>query len=501
MYRPSPRVPKPTSGAANKCFDSANYIIRLSRQQVEKGAVDVTWVFMLVLYMSLNTLLWTISYSEVRANHPREDVEELVDVAVEIIEQCSERWPGSASAAQLYAVFAKACMQSYDVKEESLTPQANPTDNGLNTPPSLVDPNSPDSDSVATVSSSQPPHLQPAPNFSPFGYVFGATAEEMSTQYPYDAEPHGLFNSQPSFRSNSIFHNPGTDSNGRRGSYFPPDFTHDSDGPMSDSMDDATPPGTAILPDGLPPTTRPIVSALPTPPESLAPPSADPNNYLSPMSSGMRSASPTPTPTMRHASPHPMSLHASPVPLPNLKFERTDYAQVNVKQQQGPPPRSPAFTIPSPPQPHTQHRGNPTTITDWFNPPAPFISPHAFSGGPPNPAYWGDGTAHSPFVGLGLTSNEGYTIGGRNGPGGGAPSDDDFDMFGGSGFSGPYQFSHQQQRQGSLTQEQQLELMDVLETEGMSDINTFMSHGMGGLGGDGGGGGLDGGLDTGIRWM
>jgi hypothetical protein len=61
---------------------------------------------------------------------------------------------------------------------------------------------------------------------------------------------------------------------------------------------------------------------------------------------------------------------------------------------------------------------------------------------------------------------------------------------GGPGFTMPYQFP--QERQGSLSQEQQLELMDVLETEGMSDINSFLSHNMG----LGGGGGIDGG----VRW-
>lgn len=34
------------------------------------------------------------------------------------------------------------------------------------------------------------------------------------------------------------------------------------------------------------------------------------------------------------------------------------------------------------------------------------------------------------------------------------------------------------ERQGSLSQEQQMELMDVLETEGMGEINTFLSMDM-----------------------
>ncbi|KAK0620415.1 fungal-specific transcription factor domain-containing protein [Immersiella caudata] len=487
MYRPSPQIPKPTSEAADICFDAVLYIINLSKGQVETGAVDVTWVFMLVLYMALNTLLWTISYPEIREKHPRAEVEELVDAAIDIIEQCSERWPGSASAAQLYAVFAKACMQSYNVKQESLTPPAMATDSGLDTPPSLVDTSSPGSDSTATGPSSQHSHSQPA---QMFGYVFGATPEEMSAQYSFDAGPPSFFNRQPSFRSGSIFHNPGTGGDGRRGSYFPPDFTQESDGPMSEPMDEATPPGNAMSQSSLSPPTATvnITNALPTPPESLAPPPTDPNGHLSPMSSGMRSASPTPTPTMRRASPVPMSVQASPVPPPNLKFESPDFTQSHLKPQGMPPPRTAAFTIPPPSQPHPQQRGIPTTVTDWFSPPAPFISPHAFSGGggPPNPAYWGDNTTHPAFVGLGLTNNDSYTISGRDVIG--ASPDTDFDMFSGGM---PYQFT--QERHGSLSQEQQLELMDVLETEGMSDINTFLSspHNMGGMGG---------GIDGVMRW-
>jgi hypothetical protein len=41
------------------------------------------------------------------------------------------------------------------------------------------------------------------------------------------------------------------------------------------------------------------------------------------------------------------------------------------------------------------------------------------------------------------------------------------------------------ERHGSLSHEQQLELMDVLETEGMSDIDSFLNLGHGGMHGYG----------------
>ncbi|KAK3353283.1 fungal-specific transcription factor domain-containing protein [Lasiosphaeria hispida] len=481
LYRPSPQVPKPTSGAALKCFDGANYIINLSSQQVMKAAIDITWVFLMTLYMSLNTLLWSLSYPEVRAKHPRDELEKLVKVAVDIIDQCSERWPGSDSAAKLYSAFAEACMHSYELREESPAPTVN---SALNTPPSLTDPSSPDSDVTTAGSSSQQAQSQSSLfNSSPFGYVFNATAEEMSAQYAFDSGPN-VFQNHPTFRSNSIFFNPSTDTNGRRFSYFAPDFTHSNEASLPERADDTTPPGTAIPHNGLTPTTA---SSLPTPPESLAPPSADlnNNNSLSPRLTGIRSASPTPTPTMPRASPAPMSLQASPLPPAGLKYGPSDY----IKQQPGmPPPRTPAFTIPPPPQHNTQQRAMPTTVTDWFSPPPPFISPNPSPWGPHG--YWPDDppTMPSPFPGLGL-SNDSYVVGGRRGVGGPGPNaEGDFGVFAGSGFP---QYMYSQERHGSLSQDQQMELNRILEADGGQEIDTFLSAGMG-LGGSG--------LDGGPRW-
>ncbi|KAK0715170.1 fungal-specific transcription factor domain-containing protein [Lasiosphaeris hirsuta] len=489
LYRPSPQVPNPSSAAALKCFDGANYIINLSSQQVMKSAVDITWVFLMTLYMSLNTVLWSLSYSEVRAKHPREEVEELVKVAVDIIDQCSARWPGSDSAAKLYSAFAEACMHSYELKEESPAPTGN---NALNTPPSQADPSSPDSDANPTGPPSQQAQSQPSLfNTSPFGYVFNATAEEMSAQYSFDSGPNA-FQSHPTFRSNSIFFNPSTDANGRRFSYFAPDYTHSNEAPLPERTDDATPPGTAVPRNGLTPSTA---NSLPTPPESLAPPSADPNNNrnhsLSPRLTGIRSASPTPTPTMPRASPAPMSLQASPLPPPGPKYGPSDYPHHNFKQQPGmPPPRTPLFTIP-PPQHPTHHRATPVTVThhravpavvtDWFSPPPPFSSQNPTSWG--SHGYWPDDTStmSSSFPGLGL-SNDSYVASGRRGVGGpGQSAENDFGVFAGSGFP---QYMYPQERQGSLSHDQQMELSSLLEADGGQEIDSFLSAGMG-LGGHG----------------
>jgi hypothetical protein len=50
---------------------------------------------------------------------------------------------------------------------------------------------------------------------------------------------------------------------------------------------------------------------------------------------------------------------------------------------------------------------------------------------------------------------------------------------GGNGAMTGMQYAFPTQRQGSLSQEQQMELMDVLETEGMGDIDAFLHAPMG----------------------
>ncbi|KAH8897694.1 hypothetical protein GQ53DRAFT_778010 [Thozetella sp. PMI_491] len=512
LYRPSPQVPRPSSRAALKCFEGAAYIINLSSQQVKKAAVDITWIFLINVYMALNTLLWALSYPEVRAEHPREELEELVNVALDVIEQCSERWPGSTSASQMYAVFAKACMQSYDVKEES--PASGPN-SALTTPPSLPDTSSPaasEASSLPTSAGSQNQQSQRQGFNAPqFGYVFDATPDQMAVNMddPY-AQNH------PTFRSNSIFLNPASNSGERRGSYFAPDFTQPNENPVPEQVDESTPPATTTpqLTQATPPlyhngqTSPPMPTPgphmLPTPPESLAaPPSANPSNTsLSPTLQGTGIKTGTPTPTMQQASPALLDMQGSPLPPAplsqlNLKFGH-GFSKVPavMKQESGmPPSRTPAFTIPPHPQQNAQQRPlpAPTTVTNWFNPPPPFISPYAaFSGvaaGGGN--YFGDGNGATSYTGLGLTTGTGgYTVGGgRNGvvaaaPGGGPNG---FSMYG----QGIAQYSFPPERQGSLSQEQQMELMDVLENQGMQDIDAFLNMGMG-LGGSG--------VDGAVRW-
>ncbi|PHH67743.1 hypothetical protein CDD83_6444 [Cordyceps sp. RAO-2017] len=98
---------------------------------------------------------------------------------------------------------------------------------------------------------------------------------------------------------------------------------------------------------------------------------------------------------------------------------------------------------------------------DWFSPPAPFISPYNFGPMAAGSGFFNDAMpntfAEAAPAGLGLQNVAAMSLDGGGGPLSLVPPG----------------------RQGSLTQSQQLELMNVLETEGMGDIDAFLSAGNG----------------------
>lgn len=408
LHRPSPQVPKPSVYSATKCFDSAAFVINISSKQMMAAAVDITWVFILTLYMSLNTILWTVTYPEVRALHTRDEVQDLVNISLDIIDQCVERWPGTAAASQLYSTFTKACLQSYDSNETSTLSSSS----SLNTPPSQTDTNSP---SASEISSATTISQVGAAAFNPpqFGYVFGSGPEEMGGYKVEDWPP------QPTFRSNSIFLNPASsDHTGRRFSYFPPDFTQTVDLSLTE---ESSPPETDATVS--PPFTSPS-QHLPTPPDSM------PNAATTPTMGTPLLSTPMLSTTSLAQTP-------SDIQTPNT---------MPTQQQRSAPT---AFTIPPIPQHQAQGQRPlplPTTVTDWFNPPPPFISPYSFGGGMGG-NYWGDSSGANGYGDVGM---------GNMPLSGGLPPD----------------------RQGSLSLLQQNELMDILESEGMTDIDTYLNMGM-----------------------
>ncbi|OQD87495.1 hypothetical protein PENANT_c005G04566 [Penicillium antarcticum] len=147
MYRPSPQIPEPSVNAAKTCYEAAIFNIAMHREQMLTGSVDLTWVFVQALFMALNTVLWTLSYPEIRKEHTIEEVQGHLDMALEVIVYSAERWPGVQSALLLYKRLVAACLKAYSTEESFVvhSPSNHPTptsSQGVTTPPAMSSPSS-----------------------------------------------------------------------------------------------------------------------------------------------------------------------------------------------------------------------------------------------------------------------------------------------------------------------------------------------------------------------
>ena len=147
LYRPSPQVPEPSLRAATLCFDASRYNFFAQREQISKKLVDLSWVFTQSLFMALNTVLWTLSYPEIRKQHPKEDVDSCLRTAQEALFLASERWPGVESALELYDTLIHACLKAYDGDSEKSYVVGSPSNRpapgspqDVTTPPALSTP-------------------------------------------------------------------------------------------------------------------------------------------------------------------------------------------------------------------------------------------------------------------------------------------------------------------------------------------------------------------------
>ncbi|KAJ6163000.1 hypothetical protein N7497_002979 [Penicillium chrysogenum] len=144
MYRPSPQIPEPTVNAAKICYDAAISNIAMHKEQMITGSVDLTWVFVQALFMALNTVLWTLSYPEIRKEHTIEEVQGHLDMALEVIVFSAERWPGVQSAFLLYRRLVAACLKAYRTEESFVvhSPSNHPTPTSSQgmTPPAMSSP-------------------------------------------------------------------------------------------------------------------------------------------------------------------------------------------------------------------------------------------------------------------------------------------------------------------------------------------------------------------------
>lgn len=116
MYRPSPQIPNPSPAAAELCYQAAAFNINLQKKQVEHRLIDITWIFTQAIFMALNTILWSISYPEIRNQHPVNEVQQHISNSLEAIAMCADRWPGVRSAHQLYGNLISACLKAYETQ-------------------------------------------------------------------------------------------------------------------------------------------------------------------------------------------------------------------------------------------------------------------------------------------------------------------------------------------------------------------------------------------------
>ncbi|KAF2396556.1 hypothetical protein EJ06DRAFT_224202 [Trichodelitschia bisporula] len=183
MYRPSPQVPRPSARAAARCYDAVKFNIYMHRAQIKARNVEMTWIFTQAIFMTINTILWSLSYAEIRAAHPREEVEGHLEVALECISQATERWPGVASAIQLYRTLVDAVIKIYDNEGDFPIEAGSPAEStGIDYPRSRT---------ASPAAPSLPPHpsSDSAPN----------SAQGMRSDSPADESPFSYISPQPSF--------------------------------------------------------------------------------------------------------------------------------------------------------------------------------------------------------------------------------------------------------------------------------------------------------------
>ncbi|KKK16215.1 hypothetical protein P175DRAFT_0444367 [Aspergillus ochraceoroseus IBT 24754] len=148
MFRPSPQIPEPSVYAAQMCFEASVFNVVMQREQIATGSVDLTWIFTQSLFMALNTILWSLSYPDIRKEHPLDQVEGYISVALEALSLASARWPGVQSALILYENLIIACLRAYSTDESFVVHSpsnhsSHPTPSSsqdITSPPSIASP-------------------------------------------------------------------------------------------------------------------------------------------------------------------------------------------------------------------------------------------------------------------------------------------------------------------------------------------------------------------------
>ena len=189
LFRPSPQVPEPSIRAAQLCFEASRFNINVQREQINTKSVDLTWIFTQSLFMAINTLLWALSYSEIRKNHPRVDVEQYLQTALEAIYLASKKWPGVESALELYTTLADACLKAYDGEKEASYGIGSPAHKAAAASPQSID-TPPPLSTPSTAYSSMAPSQQFSTVSPPLSYTFAVNHSQPQLEHSDTASRH-----------------------------------------------------------------------------------------------------------------------------------------------------------------------------------------------------------------------------------------------------------------------------------------------------------------------
>ncbi|KAK6500235.1 hypothetical protein TWF481_010583 [Arthrobotrys musiformis] len=168
LYRPSPQIPKPSLDATILCYDCAIKNINIQKKMFDERTVDMTWVLVHQVYMTCIIMMWCLSYEDIRALHPRNEVAKHIQTGLECMDMMVERWPGVGSAREIFWRLSIVALQSYETPSSEVRSSIPPSTGG-HQPPAHVAPvqKAPTPTRSVRGPSATPPHGRSPPHTPP----------------------------------------------------------------------------------------------------------------------------------------------------------------------------------------------------------------------------------------------------------------------------------------------------------------------------------------------
>lgn len=84
----------------------------------DNHSVDVTFVFIYQISMTITTLIWCCCSEMIRKVHRKETIKTHLDTGIKVLTELAHKWPGTEAAVDIYQKLAKAALSSYDEDEK-----------------------------------------------------------------------------------------------------------------------------------------------------------------------------------------------------------------------------------------------------------------------------------------------------------------------------------------------------------------------------------------------